>query len=80
MKSLRARLSIPVLGLCLALSLPSLGKQVEGVDMPDTLPAADKTLKLNGAGMRIKKRTVLLTLKLMTRRSSGQCSLPPPRM
>lgn len=46
---------VPALGLCVALSAPALGKTVEGVNMPDTLPAGDKTLTLNGAGMRIKK-------------------------
>lgn len=40
--------------LCLAASLPALGKEVAGVSVPDTASVEGKTLKLNGAGLRKK--------------------------
>jgi hypothetical protein len=40
--------------LCVAVSLPALGKEVAGVTVPDTASVAGKTLKLNGAGLRKK--------------------------
>jgi Chalcone isomerase-like len=38
--------------LVLALASPALAAQRAGVDMPDTVKAADKTLVLNGIGVR----------------------------
>ncbi len=38
----------------LFLSLPALGRELSGVTMPDTATVGDKTLKLNGMGLRKK--------------------------
>jgi Chalcone isomerase-like len=40
--------------LCLAASLPALGKEVAGVAVADTATVEGKTLNLNGAGLRKK--------------------------
>jgi hypothetical protein len=37
-----------------ALALPASARELSGVTMPDTLSAGDKTLKLNGMGLRKK--------------------------
>lgn len=47
------RILVPALCAFL-LAAPALAKKVEGVELPDTVTAEGKSLKLNGAGVRSK--------------------------
>ncbi|HUM02816.1 MAG TPA: chalcone isomerase family protein, partial [Thermoanaerobaculia bacterium] len=40
--------------LAVALALPASAREMAGVTMPDSISAGDKTLKLNGMGLRKK--------------------------
>ena len=48
------KLSVPALLLSLALAAPALAKEKAGVNLPDTISAEGKSLKLNGIGLRKK--------------------------
>jgi hypothetical protein len=48
------KLSVPALMLSLVLAAPALAKERAGVNMPDSINAEGKSLKLNGVGLRKK--------------------------
>jgi len=48
------KVAIFAMFLCLTTALPVLAKEVAGVSLPETTTVEEKTLKLNGAGLRKK--------------------------
>ncbi len=55
MSAIRPRHALGALAAALVLvSLPSSARELSGVTMPDTMSVGDKTLKLNGMGVRKK--------------------------
>ena len=54
MSAFRIHRAAALAAAVLAVSMPALGRELSGVTMPDTMTVGEKTLKLNGMGLRKK--------------------------